>query len=87
VGGFRVIPRELQDEIRLHRGADLGGSPGIDGPSAAGKLLPPDVLDGLSRLRISPPTEEMEGEDVLGLDDRVSLELSAPVPILFLERE
>src|SRR5690349_6202607 len=43
VGGARVVPRELQGEVGLHRDAQLRGAAGVVAPAAVGLLLAEDV--------------------------------------------
>ena len=76
-----VVAGELQGEVGLHRDADVGRPSFVVGPSAARQLLAPEVLGRLLDPLLARPPEEVQGQDVLGLEDRVALELAAPVAV------
>ena len=83
----RVVAEELEDEVRLRRGAHLGGPARIDRPAAARRLLPAQVDSRLAHSLAHGAVEEIERQDVLGLEDRVPFELTAPVPVRRLQRQ
>src|SRR5206468_11054892 len=79
-----VVADQLQGEVGLGGGADVGGSAGEARPAARLELLAPQVLRGLSDARLAAAAEEVHRQHVLGLEDRVPLELAAPVAVFAL---
>src|SRR5262249_35231829 len=82
----RVIAHELQHEICLYGGGDLSGPALVDRPATAGKLLAAEVLGRLAAPRLVRAAEEVQRQHVFGLEDRVALELAAPVSVRGLDR-
>jgi len=81
VRGVGGVSLELEDEVGLDRSAHLGRAARVEGPTAPGQLLTAQVLGGFDRTRLVGPAQEMEEEEVLGLEDGVAFELAAPVAV------
>ncbi len=87
VRGFGVVADELQGEVGLRRGAHLRRASRVDRPAPRRELLAPQVLGRLPDPVLPGAPEEMHRQHVLGLEDRVPLELAAPVAVLALDGE
>ena len=83
----RVVAGELQDQVGLGRRAHLGRSAREAGPGAVAALAGAQEVGQALELPAGAALQEVEGERVLGLEDGVALELSAPVTVGTLERQ
>ena len=80
--GHRAIPDQLEREVRLDRGTDIGRAAGIDRPAPIGELMVLDVTRATHADRVGFPTQERQQQNVFRLEDRVALELGDPVAFL-----
>ena len=79
--------RQLQGEVCLNRGAKLGWAAGVVVPAAVGHLLGEEVAGDLDGGSFALAAQEGHQQDVLGLEDRIALELRDPVSLLGLLRQ
>mgnify|MGYP000884397132 CR=1 FL=1 len=78
---FRIMPREFQGEISLHRHADIGWTAGVVVPAAFGHLVIKQVLRDLADARLAFAAEEGHQQDKFRFEDRVALQLADPVSV------
>src|SRR5262249_7502391 len=81
---IRVVAQELQDKVGFAGSAYFGGTTLVDGPSAFRELFLADVVAGFADPVTFEPADEVHRQDVLGFQDRVAFQLSAPVPVRVL---
>ena len=74
---IRGIASELQRDIRLDRRVQLRGASLVNVPSAVGQLVCADVIGKLPDPRRA--SEDVQVQDVIGLEGRVGFQLTAPV--------
>ena len=87
VGGRRSVARELQGEVRLHRRVDVRRTPRVDAPAAVLVLARSQMAGRFGELVLAGRTEEPLREDVLRLENRVPLQLGAPMTVVLLQGE
>jgi hypothetical protein len=87
MGRVGIVADEFQGEVGLDRGGDVSRAAFIDGPPASGQLLPPQVLGRFAGALLAQAPEEVQSQHVLGFEDRVALELGAPVAVRVLNGE
>ena len=83
-GSSGDMPDQLQREVGLDRGADVGRAAGIDRPAAVGELVVLDIAGTSDADRVGFPTQERHQQDVFRLEDRVAFELADPVALFVL---
>jgi hypothetical protein len=75
------VAGQLQGEVRLDADAHFDGAVGVVAPAAVGPLLAEDVRRRLPHDLRALLAEEGEQQDVLGLEDGVTLQLADPVAV------
>ena len=83
---FHLVSHQLEDEVGLDRGADIGGATRIDGPATLRGLAAPNVVGCAANLLFSIAKEQQQ-QDILRLENRVPFELGTPMPVRLLQLE
>ena len=87
--GVDRVAGQLEHEVRLDRLADVRGATRVDRPTAALELPGPNVAaravetPEIETLYV-PARQVVEQQEVFRLEDRVALELGAPVAVVLL---
>ena len=79
--GVEGLPADLQGEVGLHARADVDGTAPVDRPAPGGKLLPEDPPHRAGHMWAFEPVVPGENQEILALQNRVSLERPAPVTV------
>src|SRR5580700_3599808 len=84
---IRLVSRELQSEIRLHRGADVRWTGGIDTPATVFVLMLNNPVRGFLEALGVARSEQRVQQNVIRLQGGVGFQFPAPIAIFMLGGE